>query len=79
MLVKILAPRRQRLPVLVTRAALAVLLTPVILAAGLVAVVVMPAAILSRHIAARTVARRKRALAPVLQLEASPAESSVAL
>jgi hypothetical protein len=77
--VKILTPRRHRVPVLLTGAILAVILTPVILVAGLIAVVVMPAAILSRHLSARIVARRKAALAPVLQLDASPAESRVAL
>jgi hypothetical protein len=56
-----------------------VLLTPVIVVAGVIAAVVMPAAMLGRHISVGVVARRRRALAPVLQLEASPMESSLGL
>lgn len=56
-----------------------VLLTPLILLVGLIAVVAAPAVIVTRHIGFRFPARRQQALAPVLHLEPSPAESSVGM
>lgn len=56
-----------------------VVLTPLILAAGLIAVVALTAVSLSRHAGVRMPARRRRAttLPSVLRLEASRAESSL--
>jgi hypothetical protein len=70
---------RHRHSILVARAGLVILMTPVIVVAGLLAAAVLPAALLCRHIAVWIVARRRPARASVLQLEASPAESSVGM
>lgn len=52
------------------------LLTPLILIAGLIAVVAAPAVIMTRRTGVRTAARRRPALTPVLHLEPSPTEPS---
>jgi hypothetical protein len=69
----------RRLSLVLARTAAVTLLTPVILAAGLIAMVVVPAAILSRSLGNAMVARHRPALAPVPHLDAPHAESGAAL
>jgi hypothetical protein len=66
-------------PLVVARTSVVALLTPVILVAGLVALLAVPGVILSRHAGAAIAARRRPALAPVLRLEAGHAEPSVSI
>ncbi len=54
-----------------------VLLTPLILIAGLIAILAAPAVIVTRRTGMRMPGRRRPALAPVLQLEPSSAELGV--
>jgi hypothetical protein len=70
---------RRGFPLVVARTSVVALLTPVILLAGLVALVSLPAVILSRHTVAALAARRGPALAPVLHLEVAHAEPSVGM
>jgi hypothetical protein len=55
------------------------LLTPLILLAGLIAMVGAPAVLLSRRVGIRIAARRRPALAPLVRLETSHAESGPGL
>ena len=63
----------------VARTASVAVLTPLILVAGLIALVAVPALILSRHIGAVLTGRDRPPLAPVVHLDASHAESATAM
>lgn len=66
-----------RVAVLVAWSAGVVLLTPLILLAGVIALIAAPTVIVTRRTGFRMPARRRPALAPVLFLEPSAAKSSL--
>lgn len=72
-------PSSRSLAVLAAWTSGVVLLTPLILLGGLIAVGALTASTLGRRIAVRAPARRQpaRGPAPVLRLEVSPAESNL--